>query len=71
MDPTKRNIRRVQRLAEKAVPLTTVDQMRKLWEKATDDERQAFAVEVMQWVFDQGDITYGAILHKAKTLSVE
>lgn len=136
MEPTKRKIRRTQRLAEKAVPLkefgeagpgrgkrvpgkaptiktgtnaywlgriardrpdileamkrgeylsvreavqaagwrktpTAVDNMRKLWEKATDQERQAIATEVMGWVLGQDDVVYGAILHEAEKLSEE
>jgi hypothetical protein len=48
---------------------TTVDRMRKLWQKATERERQAFAVEVMGWLLSQDDVVYDALLGKAETLS--
>lgn len=133
MDSTKRKIRNVQRLAEKAVPLkefgepgpgrgkrvpgkastiktgtneywlgriardrpdileamkrgeyvsvrevvqaagwrkapTAIDRMRTVWEKATEQERQVVATEVLTWLLDQDDVTYGAILHEAQKL---
>ncbi len=48
---------------------TTVDRVRKQWDKATDKERQAIAIEVMGWLLCQDDPVYDTILGKAEKLS--
>ncbi len=50
---------------------TVVNRVQKQWEKATEEERQAIAIEVMGWLLWQGDAVYGTILGKAEKLSEE
>ena len=51
--------------------LTIVDQIRKLWEKATERERQAIVAEVMGWMLGQDKAVYDAVLAKAEELPDE
>ncbi len=50
---------------------TVVEKMRRLWDKGTEEERQAIAIEVMGWLLWQDDAVYDTILGKAEKLSEE
>ncbi len=50
---------------------TVVNRVQKQWEKATEEERQAIAIEVMGWLLWQDDAVYDTILGKAEKLSEE